>query len=106
MVPTTSAAEGAEVAYPGLVPDEIIDDELTELALAAEPFDPFADDVVQFDDDLTDLGAGLLPSWYMPPPSLRRSPGRVAVLAGVAIALFVINVGGLCVTYGIPDPVW
>ena len=27
-------------------------------------------------------------------------------IAYVTIALFVINVGGVCVTYGIPDPVW
>jgi hypothetical protein len=27
-------------------------------------------------------------------------------LTGVAVALFIINVGGVCVTYGIPDPVW
>ena len=53
-----------------------------------------------------DRAAALLPEWYMPAPSLRRSTPRTIVLAGVAVALFVINVGGVCVTYGIPDPVW
>jgi hypothetical protein len=86
-------------------PPEFTDDELTALALAADPDQPIPDDAVPFSS--TDaLGAGLLPDWYMPAPSLRRSPRRTFVLAGVAISLFVINVGGVCVTYGFPDPVW
>lgn len=93
-------------AYDANVPEQFTDAELTEIALAAEQFDPFDSEVTPFIDDRDELGVGLLPDWYMPAPSLRRSPGRIAVLAGVAIALFVINVGGICVTYGIPDPVW
>ncbi|MEJ7801462.1 MAG: hypothetical protein WKF60_13140, partial [Ilumatobacter sp.] len=86
--------------------DEIIsDDELAELALAADPNAEIDADAVPF--VITDgMGHGLLPDWYMPAPSLRRSPKRTVVLASVAIALFAINVGGVCVTYGIPDPVW
>ncbi len=42
----------------------------------------------------------------MPVPMAVRSSKRAAVLAFVAIALLVINIGGVCVTYGIPDPVW
>ena len=53
-----------------------------------------------------DLAVSLLPSWYMPPPSLRRGTKGMVVFAAVAISLFVINVAGLCVTYGVPDPVW
>jgi len=85
--------------------DDISDDELTALALAADPDQPIPDDAVPF-VARDQLGTGLLPEWYMPAPSLRRSTPRTIVLAGVAIALFVINVGGVCVTYGIPDPVW
>ncbi len=81
-------------------------DELTRLALAATPFDPFEPDVIRFDDGSDDRAVALLPAWYMPAPSLRRDRGRTIVFTAVAIALFVINVGGLCVTYGFPDPVW
>ncbi len=101
---------------PGAAFDETVDDppstatfsdeELTRLALATDPFDPFASDVIRFDDGGSDLAVALLPDWYMPAPSLRRDRRRVIVLASVAISLFVINVGGLCVTYGFPDPVW
>lgn len=87
------------------MPDEFSDDELAMLALSADPDAPIPDDAVPF--VTTDgLGTDLLPEWYMPAPSLRRSTPRTIVLASVAVALFVINVGGVCVTYGIPDPVW
>lgn len=98
-------------AYGGHVSDtrpdhlEIGDAELTALALAADPDPAIPDDAVPFTTSNA-LAAGLLPEWYMPAPSLRRSRPRTIVLASVAIALFVINVGGVCVTYGIPDPVW
>ena len=84
---------------------DVSDDELTRLALAADPDAPVPDDAVPFDTS-AGMAANLLPDWYMPAPSLRRSPGRTAVLVGTAVAMFVINVGGVCVTYGIPDPVW
>ena len=78
--------------------------ELTEQALAAEPFDPFAPGAVPF--GTPDDGVELLPSWYMPAPSLRRSRTRTVVFAGIVFSLLVIDVMGLCVTYGFPDPVW
>lgn len=84
----------------------IDDDELTRLALSAESFDPFGSDVTRFGDSGDELAVSLLPEWYMPPPSLRHDRRRTIVFAAVAIALFTINIGGLCVTYGIPDPVW
>ena len=85
--------------------DHFTDDELAELALAADPDTVVADDAVPFTSP-DDPGPGLLPEWYMPAPSRRPSASRTVVLTGVAIALFVINVGGVCVTYGWPDPVW
>lgn len=85
--------------------DEFTDDELAALALAADPDTVVADDAVPFTSP-DDPVPGLLPEWYMPAPGRGRSRSRTVVLTGVAIALFVINVGGVCVTYGLPDPVW
>jgi hypothetical protein len=83
----------------------ITDEQLTALALAADPDPQIPDDAVPFGS--TDgLAVDLLPSWYMPAPSLRRSPKRTIVFAGLVFALLLINVMGLCVTYGVPDPVW
>jgi len=92
-------ADHDEVAAP------FTDDELTALALAADPDPAIPADAVPF-APAGELGPSLLPEWYMPAASLGRSRSKTVVLAGVAIALFVINVGGVCVTYGIPDPVW
>ena len=75
------------------------------MALAADPDAPIATDAVPFDSP-TDTVVGLLPSWYMPAPSLRRSRKRTIVFAGIVFSLLIINVMGLCVTYGVPDPVW
>ena len=84
---------------------EFTDEELTALALDAEPFDPFGDDVERFGDD-DPAKFPLLPQWYMPAPGLTRSRGRAAVMLGWALALIVVNVGGFCVTWGWPEFVW
>ena len=85
--------------------DPISDEELVELALQARPHDPFGPDSVPF-APAGQPGVELLPAWYMPAPSLRRTRKRTAVFATVVFALLVIDVMGLCVTYGFPDPVW
>jgi putative Ca2+/H+ antiporter (TMEM165/GDT1 family) len=83
----------------------ISDEELAELAMAADTDAPIADDAVPF-GSTAGTAFALLPSWYMPAPSLRQSRGRVLVLAGVVLALLVIGVMGMCVTNGVPEPVW
>ncbi|MFP5489680.1 MAG: hypothetical protein ACLGHQ_15415 [Acidimicrobiia bacterium] len=84
---------------------EISDAELTAEALAADPDAPLPDDAVPFgDNDPTKFP--LLPEWYMPAPGIRRSRGRATVMLAFAVSLVVINIGGFCVTYGIPEFVW
>jgi len=78
------------------------DEELTELALAADP-----DAVLPADAaclwDLTTGEDQLLPEWYMPPPMAGRSTARrwwrwVAVV--IIVAFLAIDAYGLCSTYG------
>lgn len=81
------------------------DDELTLLALAADPDAPLAEDAVPIwalglD---ADQGPALLPDWYMPAPSggVAAGPGwrrRVALL--IIVSFLAINAAGLCSTYG------
>jgi hypothetical protein len=84
----------------------IDDDELTALALAADPDAPVADDAPALWELIGDGEQGPLPSWYMPAPMRPRQIDgwrRVVVRCGVAsvIASFVaINACGLCNTYG------
>ena len=86
--------------------DAITDEELTELALAADPDAPADEGAVPLWDVLHQAdGAGpeLLPAWYMPSPQV-WAPGRWGwrrIVVLVLIASFLaINAYGLCSTYG------
>ncbi len=79
--------------------------ELTELALAAEPGRPPADDAVPL---ATYLGEdpGLLPAWYMPSPMTRVRPRwRTPVVLAIVAAFVIIEAFGLCSTFGQIVPV-
>ena len=80
---------------------EISDEELTALALAADPEAAINDDAVPFGSG--DEGAELLPAWYMPRPRQRAGRSRRVVFAVFIGALIVVNGAGLCVTYGLPE---
>ena len=81
------------------------DDELAELALAADPDAGVADDALPLSEY---LGAGdgrgeLLPDWYMPAPAGagRLLEGWRRRLVLLIVASFVLlNAYGLCSTYG------
>lgn len=74
--------------------------ELAELALAADPDAPLADDAVPLAVYL-DQAPGLLPSWYMPSPMIRRGKGwRVPVVLVIVAAFVIIEAFGLCSTFG------
>jgi hypothetical protein len=80
------------------------DEELTELALAADPDVTLADDAMPFDELYGEPSLQLLPSWYMPAPT-RFNNGRHRTLKRIAVVLIVlaflaINAYGLCSTYG------
>jgi hypothetical protein len=79
---------------------EITDEELTALALAADPDESLDADAVPFESELRDEGS-LLPAWYMPVPArFDRTGGRSVVALVIVGALLALNALGLCVTYG------
>ena len=85
--------------------DAFTDDELAELALAADPDAPIAEDAVPFGAPSSD--AALLPEWYMPVPGpVRRTRPRVVAVSVIIASLVVVNGAGLCVTYGFPKIAW
>jgi hypothetical protein len=76
------------------------DEELTELALAADPDAPLDADAVPLQTHLAGYPE-LLPSWYMPAPGgFTRSRRKAAVVVLVIAALLIVNAVGLCVTSG------
>lgn len=81
------------------------DEELAELAIAADPDAPIDADAVPFGQPAVD--GALLPEWYMPVPgSVRRTRSRVVVVSAVIASLIIVNGAGLCVTYGLPEIAW
>ena len=92
-------AEPSELAVlDGVEP--ISDEDLAELAMAADPDQAIDDDAVPLTQFQGEYG-NLLPNWYMPAPAGHGSRRRTAVIATVVIfSLLFINALGLCVTYG------
>jgi hypothetical protein len=90
------------VGDPRSVPDlSITDDELTELALAADPDAALPDDAVPMSVYLSRFAAPL-PLWYMPPVVRSGRRGwRAPVVLAVVSAFVLIDAMGLCNTYGI-----
>jgi len=76
------------------------EDELTALALAADPIQVPTDDAVPLAAYLAQE-PGLLPAWYMPTPMARVSPRwRLPVVLALVAAFLAIEASGLCSTFG------
>jgi hypothetical protein len=104
---TAGAGRGTVGAVEPLVDDAdgITDDELTALALAADPDQPVEPDAVPI--ALDGAVAGLLPEWYMPAPmSAGGGVARRWLLSAIVLLLVAINGAGVCVTFGFPEIAW
>jgi len=78
------------------------DEELTALALAADPDTPLDDDAVSLWELTGDRPEQRLPEWYMPSPMGGRLLGgwRRRVIILVIVSFLTIDAYGLCNTYG------
>ena len=76
------------------------EEELTELAMAADPDAPMDNDAVPLSDYLGQA-PGLLPQWYMPSPMARGGKNwRLPVVLVIVAAFVIIEAFGLCSTFG------
>jgi hypothetical protein len=76
------------------------DDELTALALAADPRELLDPDAVPW-TGATALSQGPLLDWYMPrATATRRGRPTMVVIAAIIVGILVINAFGLCITSG------
>lgn len=82
--------------------EPVTDDELTSLALAADPDVAVDDDAVCLWDLTGDQPDHRLPEWYMPSPMGARLlyGWRRRVILLIIVAFLVIDAYGLCNTYG------
>lgn len=82
---------------------DVSDDELTALALAADPDMVLPPDAISIWDVFGRAEDSLLPSWYMPGSARHQARGRrwkrLVVLA-LIVAFLAIDAYGLCSTYG------
>ena len=77
------------------------DEELTQLALAADPEEPLPEDAVPIGTYLSQIPTSL-PLWYMPPVVRSgRRRWKTPVVLAVVSAFVLIDAMGLCSTYGI-----
>jgi hypothetical protein len=80
--------------------EPLTDEELTALALAADPTAPLSEDAVPLSVHLAHFGAAL-PLWYMPPAVSRGGRAwKMPVVLAVVGAFLLIEGLGLCNTYG------
>ena len=92
IVATHSGVPDAEMGQP------FSDEELTALALAADPDAPLDDDAVAIIDDRFST----LPSWYMPAvASTQRGGWRTTVVGLLVVGFLFVAASGFCITYGI-----
>ena len=92
----TPASRGDDPRWPDMISDE----ELTALALAADPDHPLEADAVPVAVYLATT-PGTLPEWYMAPVMARHSGRRrQAVILAIVGAFLLIEAFGLCSTYG------
>ena len=89
------------LALDEMVPGEIgiSDEELTALALAADPSVGLSTDAVPLDLYLSQL-PGSLPSWYMPAARARNHPRWRPVVIVLIFGFLLVDAFGLCATYG------
>jgi hypothetical protein len=80
--------------------EAVSDEELTALALAADPDAPLDAAAIPLADS-SSTNPGLLPSWYMPAIALGRAQRYWKIVVVVLVAaLIAIEAAGLCSTYG------
>lgn len=84
----------------GIVDADFSDEELTALALAADPIAPLGQDAVPLAVYLGQT-SGPLPDWYMPSPMVRiHIWWRLPVVMTIVGAFLMIEALGLCNTFG------
>jgi hypothetical protein len=82
---------------------DISDEELTAMALAADPDAPLGDDAIPL-SLFQAIQPGPLPEWYMPATATRARRWRWPVVVPLVFAFLLIASFGLCATYGFLTP--
>jgi hypothetical protein len=97
-VPKVDVVDGSLDQYEP--PLDLSDDELTALALAADPYAPIDPDAVPWRANADDQRS-FLPVWYMPRPmAIGRGRTTKIIIISIIVGFLLIDAFGLCVTSG------
>jgi hypothetical protein len=92
---------GDSVSTDPTLDEPITEEELTALALAADPDGPLDPDAVPLSVYLAQVPGMMLPQWYMPPATAScGSRWRTPIILAIIVAFVLIEAYGLCSTYG------
>jgi hypothetical protein len=79
----------------------LTEEELTSLAMAADPDAPLSDDAIPISLHLAQFSGAALPEWYMAPAtSASGRRWRTPVVLAIVFAFVLIEALGLCNTFG------
>jgi hypothetical protein len=86
---------------PDLLESPLTDEELTWLAMEADPDAPLSDDAIPLSLHLAQFAGAALPDWYMAPVSSASGRRwRAPVVVALIFAFVLIEALGLCNTFG------
>jgi len=98
---TPRSFEGPASVDVALTETSFTDAELTSMALAADPDAPLDDDAIPLAVHLAQFAGAALPQWYMAPAMARSGRRwRTPVVVTIIAAFVLIEVLGLCNTFG------
>jgi hypothetical protein len=87
-----------------LIDDPLTDEELTSLAMAADPDAPLSDEAIPLSMHLAQIAGfagAALPQWYMAPATAKGGHRwRLPVVIAIVSAFLLIEALGLCNTFG------
>jgi hypothetical protein len=93
--------EDAEMSEVGFIDSPLSDEELTRLAMAANPDAPLSKEAIPLSLYLAQFAGSALPEWYMAPAMAgggRR--WRTPIVVAIISAFLLIEALGLCNTFG------
>jgi hypothetical protein len=96
--PIEGESETAEASF---VNGPLSDEELTRLAMDADPDAPLSSDAIPVSLHLAQFAGLALPEWYMPPAMARSGRRwRTPIVMAIIAAFLLIEALGLCNTFG------
>jgi hypothetical protein len=95
------ASSSAEAGGPDFLDSSLTEEELTRLAMEADPDAPLSDDAIPLSLHLAQFAGAALPDWYMAPASSASGKRwRTPVVVAIVFAFVLIEALGLCNTFG------